>query len=163
MVLSPGATFRVDGCRIDWDRVLTFPPGTDFHLYSPPDAAILACVVDRHHFDRKLQTAPRILSLLSSAHSQIAQFKAPNVAARLRQDAFTALSSMRSARYDAVFNTYMASALIDSLIATLTLDWAAFQGRQDQHMSQSFVRFLEMRSRLLSSDSRSEPIAQLVE
>ncbi|MFY0680254.1 MAG: helix-turn-helix domain-containing protein [Thalassovita sp.] len=160
IVLSAGHVFRVNGTPIDHNAVFIIPPNVDFHLYSPQDATILACIVEKSHFEAKLAAAPFVSDRIAG-HADITCLHAPTTADRLRQDTFNALRSCQAEIHSGFNPSLLGEALVNSMIATLMLEWHGELRHLDRHTSKTFDRFLNVKTHLETIDAESTRPADL--
>jgi AraC-like DNA-binding protein len=142
---------------IDLGCLFVIPPCSTFHMYSPRNASVLACVVRKSHMDRALVSTPHVLEWLSSLEGDVGCLRAPSVARRLRQDAFNAIRVSGSLQNDGLDLSSIGTALTNSLISSLILDWHVQVQPVSSTPSRSFRRFNKIMSSLgdLNDDSAS--------
>lgn len=161
VVLSADHVFRANGTQIDQNAIFIIPPNIDFHLFSPQNATIMACVVGKKHFEAKLACAPHILNWVGDNASDIACLHAPTTAERLRQDAFNALISCQWELANSLDTSFLGEALINSLVATLMREWYGELRHLDQQKPKTFNRFLSVKTKLKTLDVESTSPAEL--
>ena len=158
VVLGASEPFRANGVEIDTGAIFVVPPQSAFHLFSPKHASILACVVDKAALDARLACAPQILEWLDALGTDLACLRAPLLAERLRQDAYSALhASGPDAGVDPQ-PEWIGRALIDSFSAGLMLEWGSGISMIGQEVHPRFARFMTARTTLDHAIQSETPI-----
>lgn len=148
VALSGAAAFRADGSDIDAHSLFIAPPGASFHLLSPKNGAILACVVEKQRFETRLAATPALRDLICRPERQISCLHAPKTANRLREDAYSAILGASGTSADRGLPDILGNLLFDSFVASLTLELAASARPVRNMQSKSFERFAYIKAGL---------------
>lgn len=161
VVLTPHATFRANGREVDGDTVFIVPPGVDFHLFSPPEASILACVINRDLFDAQYEVASDFPPWRAGASGALTFLKGSWLAERLRQDAYSSLRAVSGMMEETGLAADLAKAFVQSFAASLLLNWPSLFGQDRQHYPATFNRFRAIRDALQSDANVHAPFQHL--
>ena len=154
VVLTPHATFRVDGRDVDDRTVFIVPPGADFHLFSPPGASILACVIDRDLLDAQCAAACDMLPWHTTGSDALTFLEGPWLTERLRQDAYSGLRAVSEDTRGTGTTADLSVAFVQSFAASLLLNWSLLSGDGQQQSPPSFTRFRTIHAALQCKRAR---------
>lgn len=160
VVLSAPEPFRANGVDIDMGAIFVIPPNAAFELYSPQNAAVLAIVIDKERLARRLAPAPYLRDWIGGLDQEIGFLRAPAIADRLRRDALSAVVNSCTVGDHGPEPTWLADALIDSLVAGLILEWGGIEAIMTGS-SRNFTRFLEFRHGLDLSQETEASVQSL--
>lgn len=151
VALSGRDPFRVNGIDIDRCSIFVVPPHTSFHLYSPKDGAILACVIDKMVLEGAIKEMPRIQEWLLGLNRQVGCLHAPKIADRLRHDAMNALRATCAETDYGPSPASLGQALANSFLTCLFLEFAAQLNTDLAGHTKGFKRFASIKSILAES------------
>ncbi|MEP5152919.1 helix-turn-helix domain-containing protein [Planktotalea sp.] len=150
-VVLSGDLFRVDGIDVDRSSFFIVPPHTSFHLYSPKDGAILACVIDRQVMEQAVQHMPNVQDWFLGQGRHIRCLRAPKIADRLRHDAMSALHASCMSSDQNALPKSLGHAVLHSFLACLFLEFSAQASPDFAGHSKGFKHFASIKS-LLETD-----------
>lgn len=146
VVLSGEAPFRVDGIEIDTTSFFVVPPHTSFHLYSPTNGAIMACVIARPVLEAAIENMPSVQQVFLENGAQVRCFRSPQASDRMRQDAMNALCASNLKADADVSPEFLGHALLHSFLTCLYLEFAAQPNLVTAGASKGFKRFAAIRA-----------------
>lgn len=149
IVLDESSVFRFNGRTLTGDDVMVLPPGGYLDVYSPVNGVVMAILVDRDRLLNEPGLAPQAADWLLGAGRDMDILRAPKFAARLREDATRALEGAGTGSQDPDrLGAVIGNALIASIAAQLSLEWASATGPDNAGIMQSYRRFLYCRAEI---------------
>ncbi|MBE1282578.1 MAG: helix-turn-helix domain-containing protein [Rhodobacteraceae bacterium] len=145
VVLNDGPPFLLNGQTMGPGDVLVLPPGGALHMVSPAGGAILAVSIDTSALLTHPGLAAPVADWLAGLHCAAGLLSAPSLAARLREDAASALESAKGTELEA---EVLGHALLSGIVSKLSLDWRPAIHAQTQFSPASFGRFNHFRSQI---------------
>lgn len=150
LVLAESTGFCASGVSMGMDDLLLLPPGSDFHLLSPVDGAVMAISVNREALALYRPLLARTVDWLQGLPTRPHVLHEPALASHLRTDVQLALETAGQ-EHTAVCGQELARALLGSLLSTLAVRVAG-EPAAKRAAPVSYQRFVHCRQLLDLAD-----------
>lgn len=140
--------FLANGEALSCDDILFIPPGSDLHLLSPLNGAILAITVQDSCLATHARLSEPLLAYLNEA-PEVRILRNPQLARRVREDAVQAIEGCNRSDCTQHEATRIGHALLMGLFAKLSIDFCALPGGDPGQIRQSYDRFMACRDTIL--------------
>ncbi|WP_165821405.1 helix-turn-helix domain-containing protein [Falsiruegeria mediterranea] len=141
-------SFLANGEGLSPDDILFIPPGSDLHLLSPVNGAVLAITVQDSCLASYADLSDPLRTYLHET-PEVRILRNPQLARRIREDVVQAIEGCNRVDCSQQEAARIGHALLTGLFAKLSIDLCALPGGDHGQIRQSYDRFMACRDTIL--------------
>lgn len=162
VAIQGGQSFLANGEGLSPNDILFIPPGSDLHLLSPVNGAILAITVQDRALRAFTSWSPSLAALLQGNPS-VQILRNAQLARRIREDVVQAIEGCNRAECSESEAASLGHALLTGLLAKLSIDLSAASDLGQGPIHQSYDRYMACRDAILMDWERLHDLDALTD